>query len=89
MAHVGCSIKTKKGNKMKYLLAIVLLLMSAIVIAEGSKNKNPLDSVTLTDGCVLVFATGVDEEQCTAVPSPSQSGSQFICEVLMICGRDD
>lgn len=73
---------------MKYLVVVALLLMSTIVTAEGSKNKNPLDSVTLTDGCVLVFATGVNEEQCTAVPSSPQSGSQSICEVLMICSSD-
>ena len=74
---------------MKYLLVVVLLLMSTIVIAEGSKNKNPLDAVNTDEGCVLIFATGVDEDQCTAVQSSPQSGSQFICEVLMVCGNDD
>ena len=73
---------------MKYLLAVVLLLMSVIAAAEGSKNKNPLDAVNTDDGCVLVFATGVDEEQCTVIPSSPQSGSQYICEVLMICSSD-
>lgn len=75
---------------MKKLLVVVLaVFISTVAFAGGSKNNNPLESVTLGNDCVLVFADGIDEEQCTSVPSSPQSGQQFICEVLMVCSSDE
>lgn len=79
----------KKGelNKMKLFLTLILFL-PLLVLAEGGKNKNPMESTTLEDGCVLVFADGIDEDECVDLGAPPQSGKQYICEVLMVCGSD-
>ena len=75
---------------MKNLLVVLFfMLVTTLSFAEGGKNNNPLNAATLDDGCVLVFADGIDEEKCIEVDSPVQSGQQFICQVLVVCGTDD
>ena len=74
---------------MKILLAMCISMFMMTARAEGGKKNNPLDAATLDDGCVLIFADGIDEEKCIETDSSTQSGHQFICQVLVVCDRED
>lgn len=73
----------------KLLTTMFLSFLFASAYAGGDKVKNPMVAATLDDGCVLVFADGIDETQCEKVNIPTQSGQQYICEILAVCGREE
>lgn len=73
----------------KLLILAVLLAAFSTANASGDKKNNPMVAVTLGDGCVLVFADGIDTDECEAVVASPQSGKQFICDALVVCSRDD
>lgn len=82
-------------NNLKALLILICCITLTLAVnakesggGSGDKVNNPLNALNLEDGCVLVFADGIDKDQCEEVDSPSQSGQQFICSALYICERE-
>ena len=77
---------------MRFIVFVLVALVSFSVFGSGGKNRT-LNPILDEDGCVITVPTGidVDEEFCTKIPAPDQSGieSQFCSIIVQVSCPED